>query len=92
MAGLGTAVTNVRFLTEIGPDSFTGYGRVYVSSTKFFDALKLLLAFSLSTNALTAYHAGRRHKASQRLNQSQEGCSAFCLGETLPKVVVADQL
>ena len=27
-AGLGTTVTNVRFLTEMGPDSFAGYGRV----------------------------------------------------------------
>ena len=29
VAGLGTTVTNVRFLTETGPDSFAGYGRVY---------------------------------------------------------------
>ena len=53
-AGLETSVTNVRFLTEIGPDNLAGYGRVYNSGTKFFDAVRLLLAFSRSTRARQA--------------------------------------
>ena len=94
VAGLEVSMMNVRFLTEIRPDSLAGNGRVYVSASSIVWLL-ILISFSLQERAP---HADRRLSGSPPyatcpvLTQFPGVCSAFYPAKPHPRAVKADKL
>ena len=90
VAGLEASVMNMRFLTEIGPDSLAGNGRVYVSGTSI---VWLLISFSFSLQESAPPQTAQiAPVVFQVLTQFQGVCGAFYPAEPHPKAVVADRL